>query len=72
MSPNEEILFKELGMEKLMPHIPPVELYRIAVEKCFLANKTGPAVEALRRAVNLLRSCEIGRGDKKFEEALKI
>lgn len=49
-SEKEIKLFNSLGYNDLLAHIEPYVLYRMAVEKVFLDNLSGPNIEALRRA----------------------
>lgn len=53
-SEKEIKLFNSLGYNDLVAYMEPCVLYRVAVEKAFLDNLSGPNIEALRRAGKVL------------------
>ncbi len=70
MSPNEIKMFTDLGMKDLIyAPISILGLYAIAVERAFVENRTGPAVEALRRAMIHMRAGKF-RGNEEFENLI--
>lgn len=75
---------KELALIKaLSPHwynlvmegtdIPAPNIYRILIEDAFVNDKTGPAVESLRRiGKSLLQECKIYRCTKEFDDLIRL
>jgi hypothetical protein len=53
-------------------YISPLELYEILAVECFLSNRQGPEVDALRRGLAALESCKIYRMTKEFDELIRI
>lgn len=53
-------------------YIAPLPLYKILAVECFLANRQGPAVDALRRGLAALESCKIYRMTTEFDELIRI
>lgn len=75
-SENEKVL-----IGKISPHwldviqkidITPIKLYQILCVECFMSNKQGPEIEALRRAMIALESCKVYRLTPEFEELCKF
>jgi hypothetical protein len=70
-SANELKMFKDLDVMRFV-HGDNITLeYDDVVSNVFLNNKTGPAVEALRRAYKALRYCKPNRMTPEFEELIK-
>jgi hypothetical protein len=46
-------------------------MYKIAVEKAFIENTQGPAVEALRKGTRAITECKPYRRTPEFEELIK-
>jgi hypothetical protein len=71
-SEKEIKLFNSLGYNDLLAHIEPYVLYRMAVEKVFLDNLSGPNIEALRRAAkSMLVDGKPYRFTPEFEKLLE-
>jgi hypothetical protein len=65
LSPNWTNVIKET-------YISPLELYKILAIECFLSNRQGPEVDALRRGLAALQSCSIYRMTSEFDELVRI
>jgi hypothetical protein len=52
--------------------IGPLAVYRVLVEQCFLENKTGPAVEALRRGLNAFNNGKVFRNTTEWESLISF
>lgn len=50
----------------------PVTLYRILAVECFINNKQGPAIEALRKVCKAIEDCKIFRHTKEFDDLCKF
>jgi hypothetical protein len=53
-------------------NIVPINVYRALAVTCFLENRTGPEVEALRRVVSAIEECKIYRMTPEFDDLCKI
>lgn len=53
-------------------YITPHRLYQILACECFCKNKTGPAVEALRKGLIALEECKIYRMTHEFDALLEF
>lgn len=75
-SENEIKLFKALGMEHQLKastkddYITPVTMYRTAMEKAFINDMRGPAVESLRRCMFHLRKTDILRRTEDWDNLI--
>lgn len=68
-SETERKLLEAFKYDNLIDHVcVPHSLYRMCVEKVFVENMTGPAVEALRRVYAAIQSCKPYRLTPEFEE----
>jgi hypothetical protein len=73
ISENESRLFRELGFGYLLDRInDPVALYKIVMEKLFIDNVRGPAVEAFRRGCRALYACKPYRQTPEFDKLLEF
>lgn len=70
-SEGEIQLIKHFGYMDIAPHLDPVNLYRLMVNRAFLKDMQGPMVEALRRAANALEACKIYRMTPEWEKLLE-
>lgn len=50
----------------------PVQLYNLAVERCFLSSLTGVAVASLRRCVIALNKCKVYRGTQEWDDLIEL
>ena len=50
----------------------PVQLYNLAVERCFLNSLTGVAVDSLRRCVIALNKCKVYRGTQEWDDLIEL
>ncbi len=50
----------------------PSTVFEMMAIQCFIENKTGPAVDALRRALKASRNCNPFRETPEYEELIKF
>lgn len=50
----------------------PVQMYNLAVERCFVNNLTGVNVESLRRCVIALNKCKVYRGTQEWDDLIEL
>ena len=50
----------------------PSVVFEMMAIQCFIENKTGPAVDALRRAIKASRNCYPYRESPEYEELIKF
>ena len=68
---NERAMFAAIGLGHLLDApIDEMGLYRIAIDKCFRENLSGPYVECLRRAANFISNCKVYRMTPEFDSAI--
>lgn len=78
LSDAEHKLFKALGHEWLIKQceheyaIPAPKAYDMVAMEMFKENRTGPAVEALRRGINALHNCKVYRLTPEFDELISF
>ena len=72
VSKNEKKLFDSVGVGHLYGRVDTIKLYYIAMEKVFIANMKGGDVEALRRAINAINTCNPHRGTDEFERLIEF
>ena len=48
------------------------DLYRAAVEQCFIQDYKGKAVESLRRCFAAIVNCKLKRGTKEFNDLIQL
>jgi len=71
LSFNERKLFLALGWGHIFTcTFNPVALYNMAVEKAFITQQSGPAVDALRRAIIAITSASPVRQTVDFENLI--
>jgi hypothetical protein len=66
-SDKEKKMFELLGVKEMMNHLEPTSLYRVAIEEAFLENKTGPAVDSLRRCAKAFSNHKPFRMTEEFD-----
>lgn len=66
-STNEIKLFNHFGLNDLLQHVEPINLYRIAIDIVFRKNMTGIHVDALRNGYNAIIDCNPLRMTPEFE-----
>jgi hypothetical protein len=69
-SDKELLLIKTLGFDDLAQIVAPIGLYEIMVREVFEQHRSGPEVEALRRASIALRDCNPDRNTPEFDELI--
>ena len=69
-SEAETKMFEALGFGSLLPHLAPYGIYRVAIEDSFIKNRTGLAVESLRRTAEALATCKIYRTTPEFDQLI--
>lgn len=71
MYSNAEVkMFTELGFGKFLSYTQEYDMYKIASIHCFIHNKTGPAVEVLRKGMYMIQMCTCYRLTPEFDEAI--
>lgn len=71
-SPEEIVLLKHYGYYNVAEHIAAPGLYRMMVEKAFLANDQSEYANALRRGASALSKCNPLRMTPEFNELVKV
>lgn len=73
-SENELILIRFCGFESLIAQdeIQPPTLYDLMAMHCFIENRKGWEVEAIRWAVSMLHKGKVYRHTPEFEEELRV
>ena len=71
-SEKELKMFKELECGDLMDVMSVFQLYNIAMEKCFVNDWEGKAVESLRRCMKTFKKCEIYRMTKEWDDLIQL
>lgn len=71
-SEKEIEMFNALGLSDKIKFFAenPVQLYNLAVERCFVNNLTGVNVESLRRCVIALNKCKVYRGTQEWDDLI--
>lgn len=74
LSEKELAMFKALGMDWVEETAYRVanRLYRDAAMECFIENKTGPAVESLRRCLIALVSGDVERETEEWDNLIQL
>jgi len=71
-SEKEQELINFLGFSDIAPHIAQSSLYRIMIEDCFLKEKTGSAVESLRRVAKAFYENKVYRMTPEFDSMISL
>lgn len=73
-SEKEIEMFNALGLSDKIKFFAenPVQLYNLAVERCFVNNLTGVNVESLRRCVIALNKCKVYRGTQEWDDLIEL
>jgi hypothetical protein len=73
MSQAEFAMFAELGFSHLFhTNIAIMAFYEIVVRDAFINNKTGPAVESLRRCAAAIEHCSPYRRTPEFDALIQL
>lgn len=71
-SKAEMQLAEYFGYSDLLPTIEPIVLYRIMMEKAFIKNMSGTAVESLRRCMNAFTNNSPNRLTHEWDELIIV
>lgn len=73
-SEKEIEMFNALGLSDKIKFFAenPVQLYHLAVERCFVNNLTGVAVDSLRRCIIALNQCKVYRGTQGWDDLIEL
>lgn len=73
-SEKEIEMFNALGLSDKIKFFAenPVQLYHLAVERCFVNNLTGVAVDSLRRCIIALNQCKVYRGTQEWDDLIEL
>jgi hypothetical protein len=71
-SDKEVLLFKEFQLDHLLSHVAPVTLYHMAMEKAFITDLRGSAVDSLRRCLIAIKDCGAYRMTPEFDALIDI
>lgn len=69
-SEKELLMFGQLGLSKYIDMMFPSTMYQFAVNKTFLSNLEGPAVESLRKTFDAFNKCNPVRLTKEFDSLI--
>jgi hypothetical protein len=71
-SKKEEKLIELLGFSHLLECLSPVELYKLMAEDAFIENRTGKAIESLRRCLKAINKAKPYRMTDEFDDLIEF